>query len=164
MPSLGSIKQFLNMPSFQSFRLLPAFLQQSKLAVFLRLLHVHCFNTGIERLCYISSNSSRCSNCVLHHMSCSHSDDIGRVIFLQGLQRLDYSIASTELSLDTFVSNFEQAQQQMMASITSAYQSFVAFRQEFSRLQELRRQREQFSPLGSDDPREQSPLSDSGDP
>ena len=80
-------------------------------------------------------------------MSCSQSDDIGRVVFLQDLQRVDYSIAATENSLDTSVANFEHAQQQMMASMTSAYQSFVAFRQEFSRLQELRRQREQFSPM-----------------
>jgi hypothetical protein len=40
----------------------------------------HCVE--IAQLCYISSASSRCSQCVLDHRTCSHSDDIDRMLFL----------------------------------------------------------------------------------
>jgi hypothetical protein len=151
--TLYNIKQFSNMPSFQSYLSISA---DSRLAASIEargfLAPTTCsFCSEISRLCHLSLNSSRCSNCVLHHRSCSHTNDIGRIVFLQELQRLDLSIVEAESALDNAIAIHDYSYQQMMTSVTSAYQAFVAVQRHVSQLQDLRRQRNQFSPVGTSD-------------
>ena len=105
----------------------------------------HC--AEVAQLCYISSVSSRCSQCVSDHCSCSHSSNIDCMLFSFDIQQLDLSIVDAERSLDDSFSLLDSSHQQMLSSLNVAYQSFVAVQQCLTRLQELRVQRTRLSPL-----------------
>src|SRR6267378_4600032 len=75
----------------------------------------HCAETA--QLCYISSASSRCSQCVSDHRTCSHSDDIDCMLFSFDIQQVDLSIVEAERVLDEPFVLLDSSHRQMLSSL-----------------------------------------------
>ena len=105
---------------------------------------IHCVETA--QLCYISSSSVRCAQCVSDHRECSHSNNIDCLLFSFDIQQVDQSIVEAERALDESFVNLESSHQQMLSCLNYAYQAFVSVQLCLSRIHELRAQRSHLTP------------------
>jgi hypothetical protein len=69
------------------------------------------------------------------------------MLFLLDIQQVDLPIVEAERALDETFAFLDSSHQQMLSSLTVAYQSFVAVQQCLTRLHELRAQRTRLSPM-----------------
>jgi len=95
--------------------------------------------------CRISTDSTRCSQCVLHRCDRSLSSDLECMILSQELRAVEASIASVEDSLQLLSSSVVSSHQQLLRSSEYHQSVLDSLQRSFSLLSSLRLRRSQLS-------------------